>query len=149
MQQFSVDRPGSGHRSHHWLPWSRSFLYGWLASWAGVGSPRSDYLASPRRLSASRQESASWLVVVTTAWTVCPINAHSTAGWQRCLLAGFGTRSYLWTSRRHVSVSLSPCDCIPSVTFPAGRCAAKPCQQVLAPHYSEPVLILNFSSGSC
>lgn len=26
------------------------------------------------------------------------------AGWRRCLLADFGTRSYLWTSRRHVLV---------------------------------------------
>lgn len=133
MQQFSGDRPGSGQRSHH-----RSFLYGWLAPWAGHGSPRSDNLASLRKLPASRQESASWLVVVATAGAVGPINAHSAAGCWRCLLAGFATRSYLWTSRRPVSVSVSAGDCIPSTTFPAGRCAAKPCQLVLAPRYSEP-----------
>lgn len=138
MQQFSVDRPNSGQHSHDWLTQGTSFLYGWLvASQQQLtedrvsGTPRKIGWFPPRNclMIGCVDSRVNWLSYQ------CPQRrlADSAACWLALQYAAIHN-----TSRGHMSMSLSVCDCIPSITFPMGRCLAKPCQQALTPHYSKP-----------
>ena len=150
MQQFSVDRPNSGQHSHDWLTRGGSFLYGWLVEGQRQltedrvsGNPLKIGCFPPRNclMIGCSDSRVNWLSYQ------CPQRglANATACWLALQYAAIHN-----TSRGHMSMSVCVCvclcvcvcvcewDCIPSITFPLGRCAAKPCQQALTPHYSKP-----------
>lgn len=130
MQPFSVDRPGAGLRSHHWLPPSGSFLYGWLASRAEdplSGIPAKIARFPPRK---SLMIGRGYYGVNRSSYQC------SQRGWLAAPAAGrlCDTELSINLQEAHVHVF----ERVRLYTIHTGRCAAKPCQRVLAPHYSRP-----------
>lgn len=152
VQQFSVDRPRSSQRAHShrhrhtgdWLP-RKPQLSLWLAS----GEPASgslwiEYLATHGKI--GRRPPRNCLMIG------CGSGGVRRAPSYRCSQRRLADGVACWLALRraaihkppggHTSTSPVVCACalacISSITFPAGRCATKPCQRALTPHYSKP-----------
>lgn len=130
MQQFSVDRPSAGRRSHHWLPPSAGFLYGWLASRAGdplSGIPAKIARFPPRK---SLTIGRGYYGVNRSSYRC------SQRGWLAAPAAGRPRDTELSINLQEARVHVF--ERVRLYTVHTGRCAAKPCQQVPPPHYSRP-----------
>lgn len=115
----------SGRRSHHWPPRSGGFLYGWLV--ASRQQFTEDWL-SGIPLKILRFPPRSWLMIGCAYYSV----NHLSYQCPQCRLADSAA---CWQALQHAAIhkppwGTCPClsvwDCIPSITFPVVRCAAKP-----------------------